>query len=153
MKQKNKFVDERVIAESNKIYKICYYIICIAFFVDIVIKFNLWGFSESSLSFMIYLGLESIFLVAIFLFSTFLLAKKGITVFATDLNNGSFPKRRYMIVSAIGGIVVSVGLWTIRFATGSWEYGLLNAILFCGCIYIITFLIAFIFFFAILYCL
>lgn len=34
-------------------------------------------------------------------------------------------------------------MWTIRFATGTWEYTLWGAVLFCGMVYIATFLAAF----------
>lgn len=139
----NKVFDERVVNESNRIYKICFYIICIAFFVDIIIKFNLWGFNETTTKFIIMMGLESVFLIAIFYISTFALAIKGITILTVS-DYRYFPKKRYFVICLIGGIIVSLGLWTIRFTTGYWEYGLLQAIIFCGAIYLVTFLITFV---------
>lgn len=140
---KNKVVDERVVNESNRIYKICFYIICIALFLDIIIKFNLWSFADDSTEFLVTIGIESVFLIGIFYVSTFLLARKGITVL-TQTDPSFFPKKQYGIICLIGGIIVSVGLWTIRFATGSWEYGFWKAVLFCGLIYLVTFLITFV---------
>ena len=143
MRKNEKIYDERIVSESNRIFKNCFYIVCIFLFADIIVKFNLWGFEDKPLEFWVTMGFESLFLVTMFFLSTFMLAKKGITIGAADLDGDSFPKKRYLVISLLGGAIVSAGLWTIRFAAGNWEYGLLNAIIFCGMVYLVTFAIAF----------
>lgn len=135
--------DERVVGESNRVYRLCFYILCGAVVTDVIVKFNLWTFTGRDGGLLLYAGIEAAILLAVFYISTFWLAGKGIPVCAADLTGGRFPRGRYAAVSAVGGLIVSVGLWTIRFAAGTWEYTLWGAVLFCGMVYIATFLAAF----------
>lgn len=140
---KNNIQDERVINEGLKAYKVSFYVLCIGIFFDLIIKFNLYSFGESTLETALAFLIEAMLLVTVFYLNIFILASKGIAPFISDVNLDKFPKKRYALISGIVGGVISVGLWTIRFCTGSWEYGLASAILFCTLIYIFTFIIAF----------
>ena len=143
--------DERVVGESNRVYRLCFYILCGAVFADVIVKFNLWTFTGRDGGLLLYAGIEAAILLAVFYVSTFWLAKKGIPVFAAESTGGRFPRGRYAAVSAVGGLIVSAGLWTIRFATGTWEYGPWGAVLFCGSVYIATFSAAFAVLYATIY--
>lgn len=141
---KNKIQDERVESESLKIYKICFFILCIGIFLDLIIKFNLYSFSETTKETVLAFLIESLLLIAVFYLNVFLLAKKGIAILVSSVNLEKFPKKKYAIASAIISGAIAIGLWTIRFCTGYWEYGVGFAILFCSLIYIITFTVPFV---------
>ncbi len=148
---KNKIQDERVVNESLKIYKISFFVLCVGIFFDLIIKFNLYNFNETATETILAFFVESILLVTVFYLNIFMLARKGIAIFINDVNLKKFPKKRYATVSGIISGVISIGLWTIRFCTGSWEYGIVNAIVFCALIYIVTFAISFVILFSSFY--
>lgn len=141
----NRIQDERVISESNRIYRICFYLLCGGIFLDLIVKFNLmYNFSETTRETVLMFGMEALFLVSVFYINIFMLAKKGIAFGSTDMDIDKFPKKRYALVAGGISLVLAIGLWTIRVCVGHWEYGLLNAIIFVGVLYILTFLIAFV---------
>ncbi len=140
---KNNIQDERVTNESLKAYKISFYVLTIGIFFDLIIKFNLYSFGETAKETVLAFLIETALLVTVFYLNIFLLAKKGIAIGANTVNLDRFPKKRYACISVIISLVIALGLWTIRFSTGSWEYGLGNAILFCALIYLFTFALSF----------
>ena len=140
---KNNIQDERVINESLKAYKISFYVLTIGIFFDLIIKFNLYSFSQTTSETALAFFIETALLVTVFYLNIFLLAKKGIAIGINSVCLDSFPRKRYASISAIISGIIAIGLWTIRFSTGSFEYGLGNAILFCALIYIFTFVISF----------
>ena len=143
MKTRNNMQDERVISESNRIYKSCFYILCGALFLSVIVQFNLYSFgSLQSEPFPLFV-IEGILLIIVFYLNLFLLARKGITVGVNEVTPGKFPKKRYALISGTIALLLSLGLWTLRFCIGHWEYGLLPAILFCSAIYALTFAVAF----------
>lgn len=143
MKMRNRVTDERILAEENRIYKICFYVLCGGLFLDLIVKFNLYRFSETAGETWVSFGLETVFLVAVFYINLFLLARRGIAFAAADIETDRFPRRRYACVAGGLALLLSLGMWTVRFSVGSWEYGLPAAILFCGAIYLLTFVLAF----------
>lgn len=107
--------DERVVNESNQIYKICFYILCGFIFIDIIIKFNLYTFNESP-SYMWYLfGVETLFLLITFYFNLIANACKGILVGASDLEINRFPLKRYTIISLVLSLIIAIGMFVIRY--------------------------------------
>lgn len=135
--------DERVTAESNRIYRFCFYVLSGGMLADLTVKFNLYNFSENALMTAQLFLPEVLLLFAVFYMNVFMLARKGIPFGAEGYGTERCPVGRYAVLSAIISLVISVGLWTPRFAFGSWEYGAFSAILFCAAIYLITFVIAF----------
>lgn len=107
--------DERVVKESNQIYKICFYVLWTFIFIDVLIKFNLYTFDESP-SYMWYLfGVEALFLVVIFYFYIIANASKGILIGASNLEINKFPLKRYLLISVILSLILSIGLFVIRY--------------------------------------
>ena len=139
-------MDERIVNESNRIYRLCFYILCGGMLLDLLVKFNLYNFSENAaVTVQLFLP-ETLLLFAVFYMNIFMLAKKGIAFGAEwyDPSDGAkCPTKRYALISLAVALVVAIGLWTPRFIFGTWEYGIFSAILFCGAIYLITFVLAF----------
>lgn len=140
---KNALNDERAVYESNRIHKRCFYILCVGIFVDLIIKFNLYKFEEDVLQTVLAFAIEAVLLVAVFYINLFALARKGIAFGASEVELDKFPIKLYASLSALIAFTLAVGMWTLRFCTGSWEYGLFNAVLFCSAIYLVTFVFAF----------
>ena len=139
-------MDERIVNESNRIYRLCFYILCGGMLLDLLVKFNLYNFSENAaVTVQLFLP-ETLLLFAVFYTNIFMLAKKGIAFGAEwyDPSDGAkCPTKRYALISLAVALVVAIGLWTPRFIFGTWEYGIFSAILFCAVIYIVTFVLAF----------
>ncbi len=136
-------IDERTVYESNRIYKRCFYILCCGIFFDLVVKFNLYKFEENTLQTVLAFGIETMLLATVFYVNLFSLAKKGIAFGVSDTELDKFPAKIYVSLSFGIAFTLSVGMWTLRFCTSSWEYGLLSAVLFCTVIYLVTFVLAF----------
>ncbi len=140
----NRIQDERIISESNRIYRICFYILCGGIYLDLIVKFNLlYSIGDGGLPTLWMLGLETLILLGVFYINIFMLAKRGIAFGATDLDTDRFPKRRYALVAGGIALVFAIGMWTLRICTNTWEYGVWNAILFLGLLYLLTFAFAF----------
>lgn len=135
--------DERIHSESNKIYSVCFYILCAGVLLDLILKFNFYRFDLSFGEIMLSFGIELLLVVAVFYANLFLLASRGILFGASGLELARFPKGRCLCVSATAAGIVSAGMWGIRILTGSWEYGLAWAILFWAIILSVTFLSVF----------
>ena len=139
-------MDERIVNESNRIYRLCFYILCGGMLLDLLVKFNLYNFSENAaVTVQLFLP-ETLLLFAVFYTNIFMLARKGIAFGAEwyDLSDGAkCPTKRYAAISLAVALVIAIGLWTPRLAFGNWEYGVFAAILFCAVIYIVTFVLAF----------
>ena len=139
----NKRCDERIISESNRVYRLCFYFLCGGILIDLLTKFNLYTFNENSaVTLQLFLP-ETLLLCAVFYVNIFALAKKGIPFGAADYEGEQCPNKRYSAISAVISFLIAFGLWTPRFAFGYWEYGIFSAILFCAAIYLITFVIGF----------
>jgi hypothetical protein len=169
---KTKIIDERITSESNKIYKLCYYILCIGVFLDLMIKINLWDFSSSItiydkfgglisnenkyMYFFINICFEAFFLLVSIFTNIILLVKKGISFGINDYDSDTFPKKYYakisLIISAIitiSSFVVRIVIYTINGADSS-PYILLEYIIVVVLI-IVAFILLFLFFFMIFY--
>lgn len=115
MIKNHKIYDERVISESNKIYKKSYIIFCVFILIDLIIKFNMSNFITEELNYLWFLfGLELIFLIILFYFNLFSHAHKGILIGASDLPNNKFQFKRYLLVSSVISSIISIGLWGTR---------------------------------------
>lgn len=115
MKNNAKIFDERIINESNKIYKKCYIIFYIFILIDLIIKFNLSNFITKESNYLWFLfGLESLFLVIIFYFNLYSHACKGILIGSSDLSNNRFQFKRYLLISSAVSLIISIGLWGTR---------------------------------------
>ena len=135
--------DERVIGESNRIYRLCFFILCGGIFLDLIIKFNLYTFWETTAQTLQLFLLETVLLVTVFYMHIFMLARRGIAFGSVCTELGRFPCGRYALLASVPALMISLGIWLPRFALGSWEYGVFNAILFCSAIIILTFLAGF----------
>lgn len=98
---KNKILnDERLSSESNKIYKVCFHILCMSLLIDVIYKFYyhnvLVGIRNGS---WINYIIELIVLVVFLYLSLFIHAYKGIVVYAVDLPNNKFQLKRAFKVS------------------------------------------------------
>lgn len=149
----NKIVDERVIFESNKIYKYCFYILCGGILIDLMLKINLWifGSSDYNLPFFVVIGLEAIFVIVAFLSNVFLLAKKGILFGIGDLGNESFPKKKYALLSTYLSLGIAIASFCLRFFFYESEYGFFWSFLFIFILGLILMLLSFIVFYLIFY--
>lgn len=129
----NKVNDERVLFESNKIYRLCFYVLCAGIFLDLMIKFNLWNFGGiqpiydkitgelissgkgvNDFPLFIAMGLEALFLFGTFLANIFMLAKKGISFGISDLDIDRFPKKRYSLISLYISSAIAIAAYIIR---------------------------------------
>lgn len=117
MRRSDKIYDERVIAESNRIYKKSFFLFCAVILADLILKSNMSRFVMKGRGYWwLLFGLEAAFLAAMFYFDLFAHARKGILVGATDLPNERFPKKRFCLIGSVISLTVSVGLWGTRFA-------------------------------------
>lgn len=115
MKKNHKIYDERIIGESNKIYKKCYIVFFIFILIDLIIKFNMKNFITKESNYLWFLfGLETLFLVVLFYFNLFSHACKGMLIGSSDLPNNKFQFKRYLLVSSIVSLIISIGLWGTR---------------------------------------
>lgn len=115
MKNNPKIFDERIISESNKIYKKCYIVFFVFILIDLIIKFNMSNFITKESSYLWFLfGLESLFLVVLFYFNLFSHAYKGMLIGSSDLPNNKFQFKRYLLISSIVSLIISIGLWGTR---------------------------------------
>lgn len=118
---KNTIRDERIAAESNKIFKICFYLLCSGIFIDLAVKFNLIGYIDDTVfSFWtwgihVFVGIEFLFLSAIFYTVIFTLAKRGILIGCENVVWNEFPAKRYAAITAVLSAIFSVCMWTLRF--------------------------------------
>ena len=107
-----KFNDERIQAETNKVFKRCFFMFALLILTDVIIKMSMWELSDGfDLSFLLTVGVEMIILLSVFLFATIQLIRKGISLGASDLMDNNFPKKRYIKISLIIGFIF--GLSTI----------------------------------------
>lgn len=117
MRKSEKIYDERVIAESNRIYKKCYFLFSAVILADLILKFNISRFITKQHGYWwLLFGLEAAFLAATFYFVLFAHARKGILVGVTDLPNERFPRKRFCLIGSVISAAVSVGLWGTRIA-------------------------------------
>lgn len=115
MKNDHRIYDERLISESNKIYKKCYIIFCAFVLIDLIIKLNMSSFITKKSNYLwILFGLETLFLIITFYFNLLSHAHKGILIGASDLPNNKFQYKRYSIISSVIALIISVGLWGSR---------------------------------------
>lgn len=107
---KNKVLnDERLSSESNKIYKICFHILCLCLLIDVIYKFyyhNVLVGIRNGL--WINYVIELIVLVVFLYLSLFIHAYKGIVVYAVDLPNNKFQLKRSLKVSLTVSAFVSI---------------------------------------------
>ena len=148
-----KIVDERIVLEENKIFKIVFWIAYIGLFIDFAVKFNLYIWGESAFPYLVvYMGIEGALLIGIFYSVLFLLAIKGILLGSSSLPPEKFYVKRNLLISLLSAAIISLSLWLPRFLFGIWEYGiglgiafasiiiLLNTALFFGIIYLSLYL-------------
>ena len=128
-----KEMDERVAAESNKIYKTCFIALCVATLIDLVVKTTAWFFSDRSpggyfpirdgmteyfrpapFPFYFLFLFQAIALLGIFLACVFMLARKGIVLTEGNSEFKRFPAGRYAIISAIVAVVIFLSIISTR---------------------------------------
>ena len=135
--------DERVIIESNRIYRLCFCILCSGMLIDLLIKFNMYTFDETASQTLQLFLLESVLLVTVFYFALFALARKGIAFGYSSVELGAFPKKRYSAISASVAAVLTVGLWAPRLiAFDAWSTQMANEIFVIILIILLTFILA-----------
>jgi amino acid transporter len=120
--------------------------------IDVVIKLCLWELeNDFELSFFLTVGLEIVFLVGMFILTSIILAKKGISLGASDLMEGDFPSKRYAkICSVIGFVFGSSTIIRMIYFGRSPNYLIIDILFGIG-FYIVVGLIAFLFFFLVFY--
>lgn len=123
--------------DSGKIYKRCYFIACAVILVDLIVKFNLMEWQDiegktallNAINMIVYRPLdffkcapqyikwwiffwaEAALLTFLFCFNLFLHAKKGILLGVPKWEGKKFPWKRYLLISFILSLVVSICLW------------------------------------------
>ena len=109
---KNK--DERIVNESNKIYKICYYILMIIVMVDIIIEFNI------KITFTTMNGVDKTFIFKVILFillfyiNFFLHASKGVLLGIKEVFVEHIPVKKMLSISLLYSSILSFFLWIPR---------------------------------------
>lgn len=142
--KKEKINDERVLAESNKVYKTCFIALCIGIFVDTVFKFTAWYYYNPNptvskdgmflsngdvLPFYVIWGIEALLLATVFLLCLFSLAKKGIMLGDNNIERKRFAAGRFALISLIAAstvfilILLSHLITSLPIGSGSSEYG------------------------------
>lgn len=151
--KKNKIInDERLLLESNKVFKICFHILCIALLIDIIYKFysNNTFSSFNNGTWMNYI-FELIILVVFLYLSLFLHAAKGIVIYAIDLPNDNFQWKRSLKVSLLVSSIISIlsfilPIILIKIFKGIPEMPFKDAFMICSLLTIAVFIILFILF-------
>ena len=148
---KQKFSDERIRQETNRVYRSGFTFLSLLILLDIIVKLSSWELENNFITFFLTVGIEIIILVGVFLTTSFILAKKGIALGAYDLMEGSFPKKRYARICTIIGLIF--GLTTIirmiYFGRSAFYliYDILFGILFFLVVALITFMSFYLFFY------
>lgn len=133
MKSKN-VCDERVYYESNKVFRISFWILCAGIFADLCWKFNVYTFDSAK--YMAGMITEGAILVVAALFNLFAAAAKGIPPYGNEVEK--FSKARYALIAACVAVATTCGMWLPRFCIFGWEYNVLTGILFVGAILLVT---------------
>ena len=124
--------------DSGKIYKRCYFIACAVILVDLIVKFNLMEFTDSSgyssifyaiyymhtrpikflqdffkcdphyIKWWIFFWVEAALLTFLFCFNLFAHAKKGVLLGVPKWDGKKFPWKKYLSISSITSLVVSI---------------------------------------------
>lgn len=123
--------------DSGKIYKRCYFIACAVILVDLIVKFNLMEWYDTSgevpllsaidmivchpldffkcdlqyIKWWIFFWVEVALLTFLFCFNLFLHAKKGILLGVPKWDGKKFPWKRYLLISSIPSLIIAVCLW------------------------------------------
>lgn len=145
--------------QSSIIYKRCFFSLCIALLVDLILKLTFWYYyspkpivdkdgvyisGPKPLPFYAIWGIQMLALLSIFLYSIFALAKKGILPFSKLQQDKKSPFGRYAIISLIISNAVFVVFLLSRvvmmlpFSSLSSEYGAWGFLIFLVAYLLIT---------------
>ena len=145
--------DERLLAESGKIYRIGFWLLAAGVGVDVLIKLALYlPGSGQSWGLFPLVGMEGIVLVAALVLCALLAAGRGILTLGADPEAERFPARHYALVSLGIGLGLSVVSLLLRvvFHPG-WEFDTAALVLVFGLVVLFVTGITFIVCFATLY--
>ena len=141
--------DERIMAESGRIYRICFWVLTAGVGADVLLKLALylpggrqsWGLFSLA-------GLEGIALLAALVLGALLAAGRGILTLGADPEAERFPARHYALVSLGLGLGLSAaGLALRAIFYPHWEFDAGALVLVFGLIILfvtgVTFLVCF----------
>ena len=141
--------DERLMAESGRIYRVGFWVLAVGILLDVLMKTAVylptWVGEEGIFP---LLGLESLVLVAALVLCALLAAGRGILTLGADPEAERFPARHYALVSLGIGLGLSVVSLLLRviFHPG-WEFDTGALVLVFGLVVLfvtgITFLVCF----------
>lgn len=136
---------------SARIHKTSLVLLLIGLLVDVMLKINLWNFGSNSAKALLMMGMEICLLLIVFHIELFGHAAAGVLI-GTAAPTSKFPAKVYLKRSALGALIVSVGLWTLRFIiAGPQELRGGTLVLLCTMLYAVTFLAAFAYLFLAFY--
>ena len=132
--------DERLLAESGRIYRIGFWVLAAGVLLDLLVKtatyLPAWVGEEGIFPLM---GLETLVLLAALLLCALLAAGRGILTVGADPEAERFPARHYALVSLGIGLGLSVASLLLRvvFHPG-WEYDVWALVLVFGILILIV---------------
>ena len=145
--------DERLLAESGKIYRAGFWILTAGVGADVLIKLALY-LPESGQSWGLFplVGMEGIVLVAALVLCALLAAGRGILTLGADPEAERFPVRYYALVSLGLGLGLSVAGLALRAVFyPHWEFDAAALVLVLGLVILVVTGIAFLICFATFY--
>lgn len=107
MKMQKKQKDERIIAETNKIYKIGFHILTIGILIDLFLQFTNVSATEHSIGFS-FRVIEFGAFMAAQIVCVALMARKGMMDNNKYAEAEIFPKKYYLRVSLIAGVATGL---------------------------------------------
>ena len=145
--------DERLLAESGKIYRAGFWILAAGVGVDVLIKLALYlPGSGQSWGLFPLVGMEGIVLVAALVLCALLAAGRGILTLGADPEAERFPARYYALVSLGLGLGLSVAGLALRAVFyPHWEFDAAALVLVLGLVILVVTGIAFLVCFATFY--
>lgn len=140
--------DERLMAESGRIYRVGFWVLAVGILLDVLMKTAVYLPAWVEEGIFPLLGLESLVLVAALVLCALLAAGRGILTLGADPEAERFPARHYALVSLGIGLGLSVVSLLLRviFHPG-WEFDTGALVLVFGLVVLfvtgITFLVCF----------
>ena len=114
MQRKKKAVDERIVREVNKVYRVAYYLFNIGLCMDLFLK-GYSGHIPTGFEAFRYIGFEAIVLIGVNLIVLVMLCRKGLMDDETRYaESDHFPWKHYLMESLVAGAAIGLLACIVR---------------------------------------